>query len=336
MTPARRAYIAERPSIRARYASRRGISRKDAISVIGRKCIRYGRVAMCRLFGMSGGRERVRATFWLLEAPDSLAEQSRREPDGTGVGVFGPDGRAQVFKQPLAAYEDERFAREARELESSTFVAHVRYASNGAVAPQNTHPFEQQNRLFAHNGVIGDLPRLEAQLGDAMSLVHGETDSERFFALITRETERAGGDVDQGITRAARWIAENLPVFAINLILITGSDLWALRYPDTHDLFVLERGAGGPSGGRHLEHASARGTVRVRSGELAHRPSVIIATERMDEDPGWRPLEPGELLHIDGELNVTRSRAVDEAPAHQLTLADLDPRAAKSQSGTTS
>ena len=26
---------------------------------------------MCRLFGMSGGREPVRATFWLLEAPDS-------------------------------------------------------------------------------------------------------------------------------------------------------------------------------------------------------------------------------------------------------------------------
>ena len=35
--------------------------------------------AMCRLFGMSGGPERVRATFWLLEAPDSLvtAEPAR-------------------------------------------------------------------------------------------------------------------------------------------------------------------------------------------------------------------------------------------------------------------
>jgi predicted glutamine amidotransferase len=41
---------------------------------------------MCRLFAMSGGREPVQATFWLLEAPDSLAQQSRREPDGTGVG----------------------------------------------------------------------------------------------------------------------------------------------------------------------------------------------------------------------------------------------------------
>src|SRR4051812_17911175 len=71
---------------------------------------------MCRLFGMTGGRQAVRATFWLLEAPDSLAQQSRREPDGTGIGWFGDDRRAHVAKQPLAAYEDEAFARAAREL----------------------------------------------------------------------------------------------------------------------------------------------------------------------------------------------------------------------------
>ena len=42
---------------------------------------------MCRLFGLSGAPRTVRATFWLVEAPDSLAVQSRREPDGTGLGV---------------------------------------------------------------------------------------------------------------------------------------------------------------------------------------------------------------------------------------------------------
>src|SRR5690349_523525 len=97
---------------------------------------------MCRLFGMSGGSAPVAATFWLLEAPDSLASQSRREPDGTGVGIFSADGRAQIFKQPLAAYEDHEFATEARELTSRTFIAHVRYASTGSLTPANTHPFQ--------------------------------------------------------------------------------------------------------------------------------------------------------------------------------------------------
>ena len=111
----------------------------------------------------------MRATFWLLEAPDSLAEQSRREPDGTGVGCFDEHGKPLVCKQPLAAYEDQEFAQEARELCSRTFIAHIRYASTGAIAPQNTHPFEQHDRLFPHNGVIEDLPTVAELVARIMS-----------------------------------------------------------------------------------------------------------------------------------------------------------------------
>jgi predicted glutamine amidotransferase len=285
---------------------------------------------MCRLFGMTGGRERVKATCWLLEAPDSLAKQSRREPDGTGIGYYREDGRPVVDKQPLAAYEDLRFAEEAREISSRTFVAHVRYASGTPVNLKNTHPFEQAGRLFAHNGVIEDVPALERELGDDISLVRGDTDSERYFALITREIARSG-DVREGLVAAARWIAENLPVYAINCVLITASDLYALRYPDVHELHVLERAPGGHSGARHLEHASARGSIRIRCGDLATRRAVVVATERMDEDAGWRELGSGDLLHVDADLNATVERVLDRPPAHQLTLADLDATAAASQ-----
>jgi len=51
---------------------------------------------------MSGGRRPLRATFWLLEAPDSLAEQSRRYPDGYGIGTF-EDGVPEIAKRPAAA-----------------------------------------------------------------------------------------------------------------------------------------------------------------------------------------------------------------------------------------
>ncbi len=286
--------------------------------------------SMCRLFGMTGGPERVQATFWLVEAPDSLALQSRREPDGTGLGAFDEHGRPNLFKQALAAYEDHQFAQEARELSSRTFIAHVRYASTGAIAPENTHPFEQRGRLFAHNGVIGELERLDEELGSDRDLVRGETDSERFFALITREIEHTG-DVGEAIARAARWVAQNLPVYALNIVLTTPSELWALRYPDTHELRFLVRAPGGPHGGRHLDHASRRGTIRVRSAHLAALPAVVVATEEMDEDPGWRALEPGQLLHVGPDLSVSVTRRLERPPARPLTLADLDPRAAASQ-----
>jgi predicted glutamine amidotransferase len=280
---------------------------------------------MCRLFGMSAGDKRARATFWLLGAPDSLVAQSHREPDGTGLGWFDEQGVAQVRKQAIAAYGDAAFGEEARAVESSTFVAHIRFASTGALELRNTHPFEQQGRLFAHNGVIEDLPVLEAHLGEAMATVNGDTDSERLFALITREIAANGGDVGAGIATACRWVAANLPLLAINLILTSERDLWALRYPDTHELYVLEREPGSA-----LEHSSSLGS-RVHSEHGADWPLVVLASERMDEDPGWRALDSGELLHVDGALQVSSHTILDRPPSHPLTLRDLGTRARASQ-----
>jgi predicted glutamine amidotransferase len=273
----------------------------------------------------------MRATFWLLDAPDSLARQSRRNPDGYGLATFAEDGAPTIAKRPAAAYEDEAFAREAREEESRTFAAHVRYASTGGLSVENTHPFEQHGRVLAHNGHVGGLDLLEQELGDYRSLVKGQTDSERVFALITKEADANGGDVGAAIVAAVGWIARELPLYAVNLVLATATDLWALRYPDTHDLLILERQRGGPGGARHLDAASPAGTVRVRSAALASQPAVVVASEQMDEDAGWRSLEPGELVRVDSGLKVSSTR-LDEAPAHPLTLEDLNPDAAASQS----
>lgn len=289
---------------------------------------------MCRLFGMSASPHRVHATFWLLEAPDSLSEQSRREPDGTGLGTFDDEGRPIVSKQPLAAYEDQEFARDAKADLSQTFVAHVRFASTGAIEERNTHPFEQKGRLFAHNGVIKDLERIDRELGDDLSLVQGDTDSERFFALVTRETEARDGDVGAGLTAALSWAAENVPIYALNVILATPHELWAVRYPDTHDLFVLERQAGGRHGGRHFHGSSPHGRVHVRSSHLADRDAVVVATERMDENPDWRPLESGELLHVGADGRASSQIVIEDEPVHRLTLADLHPQEAASQAAT--
>jgi glutamine amidotransferase len=286
---------------------------------------------MCRLFGLSAAPQRVTATFWLLSAPDSLAVQSHREPDGVGLGTFDPDGAPVVHKRPVAAYCDTEFARAARETTSSTFLAHIRYASTGGLRTENTHPFEQDGRLFAHNGVVGGLDRLRDAVGETLTgLVHGDTDSELVFALITAYARRLG-DLGEAIAAAARWIGASLPVYALNLIITTPTDLWALRYPDTHPLYVLARPAGGHTGRRHLEHASASGRVRVRCGDLADAPATIVASEPMDEDPHWRPLNPGELLHVAAGQHLTRRIAVPEAPSHRLRLADLHPQAAASQ-----
>jgi predicted glutamine amidotransferase len=274
---------------------------------------------------MSAGAEPASATFWLLDAPDSLSAQSHREPDGTGLGWFDADGAPHVSKQAHAAYSDRRFAREAREVRSSTFLAHVRFASTGALELRNTHPFRQQGRLFAHNGVIEDLPALDAHLGADRRLVKGDTDSERLFALITREIAACDGDVGAGIEAACGWVAANLPVFAINLLLASPEGLWALRYPQTHPLYVLERPPG-----EALAHDSSLGT-RVHAEAGAARELVVLASERMDADPGWRMLGSGELLHVDARLGVDARVILERPPARALSLEELNPTAKASQ-----
>ena len=285
---------------------------------------------MCRLFGLHAGVP-VDAEFWLIDAPDSLSAQSHRNPDGAGIGAFDASGQPEVSKQPIAAWQDTAFARTARHLHGTTFVAHVRYASTGAHTAANTHPFLQDGRLFAHNGVVQGLPELGQRLTElgTAGLVRGETDSERVFALITAETRRHGGDLGRGITAAVGWIADQLPVYAVNLVLATATGLWALRYPATHELYVLDRPAGGTGAGNALDARSAR--IHARSPHLAGRPSVIIASERMDDDPAWRLLEPGELLHVRPDLSIASSTPFPPVPRHLLRTADLDPAAAASQ-----
>ncbi len=288
---------------------------------------------MCRLFGLHAGTDVCTATFWLLDAPDSLSRQSRKNPDGTGLGLFDGHGRAELQKQPMAAWEDAEFATEAHEMSGTTFVAHVRYATTGSLDVRNTHPFLQDGRLFAHNGMVEGADVIDERLREVGTddLVSGQTDSERIFALITAAIRAGGGDESAGLIDAMGWLTANVPIYAVNVLLSTATDIWALRYPETHELYVLDRRHERPStqAGRDFHMRTKR--IRAWSEHLCTRSSVVFATERMDDDPRWRLLEPGELVHVDADLNIIRSLALPDPPVHQLRRTDLSTRAEQAQ-----
>ena len=123
------------------------------------------------------------------------------------------------------------------------FIAHVRFATNGELLERNTHPFTLQGRIFAHNGVVHGL---DAARGPAPPRVPRRRSAGRrptpsgVFALITQEIDDHGGDVTAGIIAAVRWVAATLPLYAANVVLATPTHVWALRYPDTHDLLWID------------------------------------------------------------------------------------------------
>ncbi len=267
---------------------------------------------MCRLFGLNASPSRIHAKFWLLDEPDSFVVQSRKNPDGTGLGYFDANGKPIIDKEPLPAFGDVSFAREAKHVASSVFISHIRHATTGAKTVENCHPFSLDGLIFAHNGVIGELGELEKHLGADLARVRGQTDSERYFALVAKEIRAHQGDVRAGLAAAVRWIVANLPLVSINCLLASPDELWAFRYPETDGLFVLERQPGGRSG-HHALHLKSR-KLRVLSEHLSDRACVVVASEPLDDRSDWRPLRSGELLHIDGQQRVSSSLLVDAKP----------------------
>jgi predicted glutamine amidotransferase len=294
---------------------------------------------VCRLLGLNAGRAPVSASFWLVDAPDSLEVQSHRNVDGSGIGFFDPPGAPVLDKQPEPAFADPEFRYAAKHARSVTFVAHVRYATTGSRTLANTHPFAMDGRIMAHNGGFGELGALEERLGRYRGLVQGDTDSERYFALITQQIDAHGGNVGAGITAAARWIGTHLPLSSLNTIVATAGELWALRYPGQHALHIIERPAGASSPAGRPDRAAvppgtgdpaiglhARSTTSsVHAPGLHTLPSVVVASEQLDGENGWRMLASGELVHVRPDLTVESAMVLPEPPARLVPLPAGNP-----------
>ncbi len=289
----------------------------------------YSGVAMCRLLALHSDQP-ITADFWLLDAPYSLLRQSRFNADGTGLGWIDEHGTPQVAKKPVAAYASERFGRIATALRSRAMIAHVRLSSGTGHCEENTHPFLQDGILSAHNGVLevtDQMRRRVRELGAAHH-VQGTTDSEWMAALITGEVAAHDGDLRDGVVAALDWIARNVPVYSVNVLVLKGEELIAVRLPATNELWVLEREAAAAQPREALEQSSA--TLRTRSEDLAGIGSVVIASEPMDDDPAWRLMDSGELLHLTTDGAITSERPFG-ALAQPLALEDLGLSAAASQ-----
>ena len=64
------------------------------------------------------GATPVTATLWLVDAPDSLQVQSRRNADGSGIGFLTPSRAPVLDEQPEPAYSDGAFIHEAKQARS--------------------------------------------------------------------------------------------------------------------------------------------------------------------------------------------------------------------------
>src|SRR4051812_16404012 len=153
---------------------------------------------MCRLFG-SRTRATSAVSHELFHGANALRVQSKEHPDGWGLGWY-ENGAPRVVRSLTPAHGDREFETLSHFVNAQTVLAHVRKASVGRVARENTHPFQRGTWLFAHNGTLPKWdefrPRIETLIDPALrSGLRGETDSERCFLIfLSRLRKRCSPD----------------------------------------------------------------------------------------------------------------------------------------------
>ena len=210
---------------------------------------------MCRLYGFRANEE-TKVECTLVYAQNSLMTQShqdlagRSHAHGWGVATY-EDHHPRVDRQAWAAYHGEHFRDTAARTYSNTVIAHVRHATVGPAAIENTHPFIHRQWTFAHNGTIPNFDRVKPLLIDAMSPAHraamgGVTDSEHLFRylLSLREAEPRAPLVDilrNGLASVIRWCTEidRTAKIGLNVLLTNGDELVGSRWGRT--LYRLDR-----------------------------------------------------------------------------------------------
>ncbi len=247
---------------------------------------------MCELLGMNANTPTdVMFSF------AGLARRASEHRDGFGVAFFEDKG-LRLFVDPASAVDSPVAQMITRyPIKSRHVVAHIRKATQGRVALENTHPFVRElwgrYWVFAHNGNLeGFTPRLHGHFRPV-----GDTDSERAFCWLMQELAKAHASVPD-IHELTLTLRELLPRPAshgsFNVLLTNGQALWAHGSTKLH---WVER-----------RHPFTSVTLRdadlsVDFGSLTQTTDrvAVVATEPMTRDEPWRALASGELaVFIDG------------------------------------
>jgi predicted glutamine amidotransferase len=241
---------------------------------------------MCQLLGLNANTPTdVMFSF------TGFATRAEEHKDGFGIAFFEGAG-ARVFVDAQSARHSPVAEMVRRyPIKSENIVAHIRKATQGRVALENTHPFVRElwgrYWVFAHNGDLKDFnPRLHGAFRPV-----GATDSERAFCWLMQELAKAHASVP-AIPELTATLRELAPVAArhgtFNFMLSNGQALWA--FCSTH-LHSLVRQA--PFSVAHLQDDDI--SVDFADATTPNDRVAVVVTEPLTSNEVWTAFAPLEL-----------------------------------------
>ncbi|MEY2875717.1 MAG: hypothetical protein RLZZ373_3088 [Pseudomonadota bacterium] len=248
---------------------------------------------MCQLLGLNANTPTD-----LVFSFTGFAHRAVQHKDGFGIAFFeGPGVRLFVDHQSAAESPVAEMLRRYP-IRSRHIVTHIRQATQGRVALENTHPFMRElwgrYWVFAHNGNLVDFhPKLHANFHPV-----GDTDSERAFCWLLQELAKNHARMPS-IPDLTQTLAELTPHIArhgtFNFLLSQGEALWAHCSTRLH--YVLRRH---PFAAAQLQDAEL--TVDFANLTTPQDRVAVVVTEPLTCNEGWVALRPGELaVFVDGD-----------------------------------
>ncbi len=246
---------------------------------------------MCRLMGYVSHEDRSLSEF-VGPAFNEFAELSWLHCDGWGVaGVESGADYPTLVVEPTQASKSEEFAKITQSSKSDGALLHLRWATAGLpVKSGNTHPFTHGEISFIHNGGVLPASSLEPFIdNDLLTKLRGETDSERYFALIVTQMRTLG--LVEGALSAVRMIKEKLNYTSLNAMLLTPSQMIVIN--------------------EHTFKATPPGQTEAYY-DLYYRKDaegVLVASSGWDQT-GWTLIENHRALVIDRETFEIQELAI--------------------------
>ena len=248
---------------------------------------------MCQLLGLNANTPTD-----LVFSFTGFAHRAAEHKDGFGIAFFEGPG-LRLFVDHLSATESPVADMIRRyPIRSRHIITHIRKATQGRVALENTHPFMRElwgrYWVFAHNGNLVDFhPKLHANFHPV-----GDTDSERAFCWLLQELAKNHARMPS-IPDLTQTLAELVPTIArhgtFNFLLSQGEALWAHCTTKLH--YVLRRH---PFAAAQLQDADL--TVDFADLTTPQDRVAVVVTEPLTCNEDWVALQAGELaVFVDGD-----------------------------------
>lgn len=241
---------------------------------------------MCQLLGMNGNTPTD-----IVFSFTGFCTRAQEHKDGFGIAFFeGAGVRLFVDAQSARASPVADMVRRYP-IRSDNIIAHIRKATQGRVALENTHPFQRElwgrYWVFAHNG---DLKLFAPRLHSSFKPV-GSTDSELAFCWLMQELSKSHASVPS-IPELTATLRELVPQIAshgtFNFMLSNGEALWA--HCSTKLCYLVRQHP-------FREAKLQDDDISVDFAELT-TPSdrvAVVVTEPLTRNEDWTFFNPGEL-----------------------------------------